>query len=289
MEEELTHKDFNRYTGEISLKETIYFRDEITVDYLYQEKNLEYKGYLDEDSGIFQHLDLNPTAGHTFTARQYDAEGKFLYFYEESSEKLLNKELYFYLLPVSQNHYDVLTTEGHPMRHCFSETEWHTIKAANPSAVLLGKIHVRENTNVENVVVMDARRPGGGLKESFEQTDIEQRVGYTSAFWDIGGFDGLAYYRNGVTIIQLPDHLLKQNGGGFTEEDIEMIVNRYIALGVYAIIEYISSDSQNPYIYTYDPSTENLEENYDGEIEIELEEVEINPLDAISFTQTINI
>ena len=256
IEEELTHTDINRYTGEISLKETIYFRDEISVDYLYQEKSLEYKGYLDEDSGIFQHLDLNPTAGHTFTARQYDDEGKFLYFYEESSEKLLNKELYFYLLPVSQNHYDTLITEDHPMRHCFSETEWHTIKAANPSAVLLGKIHVRENTNVENVVVMDARRPGGGLKESFEQADIEQRVGYTSAFWDIGGFDGLAYYRNGVTIIQLPDHLLKQNGGGFTEEDIEMIVNRYIALGVYAIIEYISSDSQNPYIYTYDPSRE---------------------------------
>ena len=131
------------------------------------------------------------------------------------------------------------------MRHCFNESEWHKIKAATPEALLVGKIHVRENTDIENAIVMDARRLGGGLKESLTQEEIEKRVGFTSAFWDIGSFDGLAYYENGVTVIQLPESLLDTNGGTFNEKQIENIVSKYIAFGVYPLIEFVKNETED--------------------------------------------
>src|SRR5699024_795661 len=158
-------------TGKIKLKKAIYFRDEILVDYMYKENALEYKGYRDPETGVFQHLDLNPTAGHTYTKRIYQENGKFLHFQEESSEKLLNKEIFFYLLPTFSRYINKTKKEDYPMRHCFNESEWRKIKAATPEALLIGKIHVRENTDIENAIVMDARRLGGGLKESLTQEE----------------------------------------------------------------------------------------------------------------------
>ena len=98
-------------------------------------------------------------------------------------------------------------------------------------------------TNKENIVIMDARRPGGGLKESIKDRDIEERLGYTSAFWDIGSFDGLAYYENGVSIIRLPERILQSNGGLFTETDIREKLGKYLAFGVYPIIEFIPEEA----------------------------------------------
>lgn len=245
IKEELEHTDVDWQTGKIKLKKAIYFRDEILVDYMYKENALEYKGYRDPETGVFQHLDLNPTAGHTYTKRIYQENGKFLHFQEESSEKLLNKEIFFYLLPTFSRYINKTKKEDYPMRHCFNESEWHKIKAATPEALLIGKIHVRENTDIENAVVMDARRLGGGLKESLTQEEIEKRVGFTSAFWDIGSFDGLAYYENGVTVIQLPESLLDSNGGTFSEKQIEKIVSKYIAFGVYPLIEFVKNETED--------------------------------------------
>lgn len=239
IEEELDHVDVNRYTGEIKLKRSIHFRDEILVDYRYEEHTLEYKGFRDPDSGIFQHLDLNPTAGHTHTVRMYDEAGRFLRFQEEASERLLNREVFVYLLPVFSRYLDRTEEEEHPARHCFGEAEWRKVKAAHPEALLIGRIQVRENTDIEQAVVMDARRPGGGLKEHITQEQIERRVGYTSAFWDIGGYDGLAYYQNGVTVVRLPERVLKANGGPFEESGIRDILSRYLAFGVYPLLEFV--------------------------------------------------
>ena len=273
IEEDLMHTDINRYTGEIKLAKPIHFRDEIVVDYIYEENNLEYKGYYDEELGIFQHLDLNPTTGHTYTAKRYDEEGQFLEFYEETSEKLLNKEIFFYLLPSFSNYYDKVTKEENPMRHALGEKEWQTIKSAYPHAMLIGRIQVRENTTINNAVVMDARRLGGGLKENIDQAEIEKRIGYTSAFWDIGGFDGMAYYRNGVTVIQLPEDILLANGGGFTEDEIERILSKYLALGVYPIIEYLPRIEEPIFAYSPDEERPEMAEERIGDYPAPIEDV----------------
>lgn len=244
--EELTHTNINAIKGEISLAEDIHFLDEIVVDYIYEEKHLEYKGYYNAEDNIFMHLDLNPTAGHTFTHKAYTETGDFSHYYEESSEKLLNKTLYFYLLPQHSQFIDKSLEENNTVRHCFDESEWLYIKSTYPEAILLGTIFVRENTNLNNITMLDARRPGGGLKENISDKVIQNKLGYASALWDIGSFDGLSYYKNGVTIIQIPNHILKVNGGLFSEEDVRKTIDKYLALGVYPIIEYIDVYRNNP-------------------------------------------
>ena len=237
-EETIVYADANRFTGEIKLKNRISFKDELYVSYLAEENTVEYKGYYDEESQTFLHLDLNPTAGHTFTQRETQAG--VVKMIETASEKLLGKVIYLYLLPNRSVYYTKERSNEHCLRHVFGEEQWLLTKASQPEALLLAKLQVRENTAITQAVVLDARASGGGLKENIRQETIEQKIGYTSAFWDIGSFDGLAYYQNGVTVIRLPEKILRVNGGLFEEEEIRERLDKYLAYGVYPIIEYTS-------------------------------------------------
>lgn len=235
-EVELEYRDVNKNTGEIFLKDEISFKDEVYVTYLAEENTLEYKGYFDETLGQFIELDLNPTSGHQF---DYVLDGKVS---QLEGNELLDKEIYLYLLPHHSTYYKKKIVNNNPLRHVFHEEEWQRVKEVYPEALLIAQVQVRENTNKENIVIMDARRPGGGLKESIKDKDIEERLGYTSAFWDIGSFDGLAYYKNGVLIVQVPESVLRDNGGLFTEDEVREIVSKYVSYGVYPIIEFVKKD-----------------------------------------------
>lgn len=238
-EEELTYSDVNKNTGEIFLEERISFKDNIYVTYLTKEDTYEYKGYYNEEHNKFIQLDLNPTSGHQFS-----------YINNEKIEtlegrELLDKEIYIYLLPYRSVYYKKVVTNPISVRHVFHKEEWMRVKEAHPEAVLLAQIQVRENTNKENIVMMDARRLGGGLKETITDKEVKERIGYTSAFWDIGNFDGLAYYKNGVLVVEVPEKVLRSKGGSFTEDEIRGILNKYMAYGVHPIIEYTKEEQDD--------------------------------------------
>lgn len=237
IEEELEVEDVDVLSGLIRLKKEITFKDEIYVTYMHEEQYYNYKGYWDEELKRFMHLDLNPAVGHTFTLRKAE-EGEVVY-EEAPTEKLLNKEVFLYLLPKRTVLGPIVRTEANPLRHVLSEEEWKRIKQARPEAMLLARIQVREHTLIDNTIVMDARKRGGGLKESFTRKEIEQRAGAVESFWDIGTFDGKAYYEKGVVVIRLPKEILRSEGGQFEEEDIQARIKKYLALGIYPIIEYV--------------------------------------------------
>ncbi|MFS1019924.1 hypothetical protein ACFC9N_11495 [Enterococcus casseliflavus] len=237
LEEELSYTDTDTRKGKIRLEKEISFQDEIYVSYIYKEDFLEYKGYYDDDNKVFHHLDLNPTTGHTYTCRQ-DIEGLTTYI-ELPTEKLLGKQIFLYLLPSTSTFNEITKVEENCLRHALSEKEWLKVKQTHVEAILLANIQVRENTNVENLIVMDARKYGGGIKEEISQEELEKYVGQTSAFWDIGSFDGLAYYRNSVLVLSIPASVLQSNGGQFSEQDVEGIVRKYVAFGSMPIIEYV--------------------------------------------------
>ncbi len=239
-ETELAYQDVDRYSGKIRLQRDVSFKDELYVSYVCEEHTLEYKGYYDEENKQFVHLDLNPTTGHTFTLRQ--PFGSATVYEEVPTERLLNKQIYLYLLP-EKSTYDLLTrTNTHCLRHALSEAEWQKVKYVHPEALLLADVYVRENTSVDRVRVLDARLRGGGIKEAITQAELERKVGVTSAFWDIGAFDGLAYYKNGVVVIRVPTKALRANGGAFEEARIREIVDHYLAYGIYPLIEYYDKD-----------------------------------------------
>jgi hypothetical protein len=104
--------------------------------------------------------------------------------------------------------------------------------------LLIAKVQVREHTNVNEVVVMDARVRGGGVSESLSVKAIDERVKGKQRYWDIGNWDGKAFYRNGVLIVTLPKSILSEYGGTLSEDYVRESIDKYVAYGTYYIIEW---------------------------------------------------
>lgn len=239
-DKKLVIRDFDAQNGFIYLEDEIDFKNEIYVDYYYEENFLEYRGYYDEAVGRFIHLDLNPSEGHYSTMPVVRTDGgtgqTFTSWESVPTAKLMNKEIYVYILPYKDSFGNY---NEHTVRHCYSITEWQSVQKTNPTAMILGVIHLREHTNVNEAVVMDARTRGGGLKESITKAEIKKTQPLSENYWDMNTWDGTAYYKNGVVIIEVPKIVLASEGGRFTEEQVRNVVGKYIAYGTYFIVEYI--------------------------------------------------
>jgi hypothetical protein len=239
-DKQLAIRDYDTQNGYIYLEEEIDFKNEIYVNYYYEENYLEYRGYYDETVGRFITLDLNPTEGHYSTmpvVRTDTGTNKTFTSWEPvPTAKLMNKEVYVYILP----HKDSFGNYNeHTVRHCYSLVDWQSVQKTNPTAMLLGVIHLREHTNIKEAIVMDARSRGGGLKQRIKEADIKRISPTSQNYWDMTTWDGTAYYKNGVLIIELPKRILDTQGGQFNEKQVNDIVRKYIAYGIYYIIEYV--------------------------------------------------
>lgn len=232
-QQELAIEDYDIGNGIVYLKSGINFQDDVYAQYSYEENFYEYRGYFNAEIGQFLYLDLNPSVGHYSTlptAQIVNGNQSVVYKYLPSSQ-LLNKEIHVYIVPSDVG--------GPSIRHCFSAFEWKKIQETNPLCLLLSKIYVREHTNVTQTVVMDSRKRGGGLSERISDQEIIKRVQHKQRYWDIGSWNGKAYYRNGTLIVSLPKRILQSQGGNFTEEQVEHMLDKYVAFGTYTIVEYV--------------------------------------------------
>lgn len=241
-DQELKVKDYDLENGKIYLESSIRFKDEIVVDYVFEEKDVEYRGYFDEEIGQFIHLDLNPSEGHYCTLPKV-YQSRYAQYEEVPTYKLMNKEVYIYVLP-----YQTSLEEGkrrYTIRHCYSEAEWKKIQSVTLfRALLLGTVQLREHATVKNTTVLDTRVRGGGLKTSISNEVAFRKDPLTQSYWDMGQWEGTAYYKNGVVVIEVPRYLLQSEGGRFSEKDIEDAIRKHIAFGIFFIIEY--SDIKKP-------------------------------------------
>lgn len=230
--EELSVIDFDIENGIFLLGQNVSFKDDLYAKYAFFEDFYEYKGYYDEAMNVYFHLDLNPSVGHysTLPSVSYvDGQARAEYKQVPSSQ-LLNKVIYIYIVPDSDG--------GESVRHCFSLEEWRNIQRSNPMILLLAKVQVRENSTIQDVTIMDARVRGGGVTESLSVKDIDKRVEGRQRYWDIGNWDGKAFYRNGVLIITLPKRILIEYGGTLTDEYVREVIDKHVAYGIYYIIEW---------------------------------------------------
>lgn len=229
---ELEAVDYDIQNGIFYLNENVTFKDNLYSKYEYYEDFLDYKGYYDDELGVYFHLDLNPSVGHysTLPTVVYINGEKRVEYQKRPSSNLLNKMIHIYLAPDSEG--------GSSVRHCFSQEEWRKIQEANPMLLLLARVQVREHTTVNDVVVMDARVRGGGVSESLSVKAIDERVKGRQRYWDIGNWDGKAFYRNGVLVITLPKKILVEYGGTLTEDYVRESIDKHVAYGTYCIIEW---------------------------------------------------
>jgi hypothetical protein len=239
-DELLKVRDYDIRNGYIYLEDEIDFRHELYVNYYYEENYLEYRGYFDDAIGTFIALDLNPSEGHycTMPVVRTDSTTQEVFTSWEPvpTAKLMNKEVYVYIVP----HKDSFGNYNEDcVRHCYSLEDWQSVQKTNPAVMLLGVIHLREHTVVQEAVVMDTRQRGGGLKTSIKESQIKKTQPLSKNYWDMTTWDGTAYYKNGVLIIELPKKILQSEGGQFTEKQVTSIVGKYIAYGIYFIVDFV--------------------------------------------------
>lgn len=215
------------------MNENVSFKDDLYGTYAYYEDFFEYKGYYNKQLQTFFHLDLNPSVGHyaTLPMTTYVNGDQKVEYKKVPSSKLLNKLIHLYLVPDSET--------GDSVRHCFSAEEWRNIAQSNPMYLLLAKVQIREHTNVNEVVVMDARVRGGGISQKLSAKTIEEKIKGKQRYWDIGNWDGKAFYRNGVLIITLPKTILSEYGGTLNEEYVRESIDKHIAYGTYYMLEWV--------------------------------------------------
>jgi hypothetical protein len=107
--------------------------------------------------------------------------------------------------------------------------------------VLIGAIYVRPNSSFYSLQVTDTRTRGGGILEEISDELRKELEPDSDFYWDIGYWDGEAYPENAVIVVRLDRKLLRDFGGRFTEDEIQTAVNKHIAFGTLALIEYVTT------------------------------------------------
>jgi len=116
--------------------------------------------------------------------------------------------------------------------------------ANQPSAVILAKLYVTSNSQIENVQILDTRSRGGGIPITVDTNDVKLPGGTRreiNTYWDLAGWDGQPVPLGGVLLVEIPGGVVTGTGGypQFSQDEIEAIVRQHVAAGIKTIIRYI--------------------------------------------------
>jgi hypothetical protein len=246
---EIHIKDISYSDGIIITEETISENDNIICNYTYIEESYVYRGFW-RNKDDFARIDLNPNQYHTYSDLTYTPS------VTKPSKNLFNKVIYFFMRPSvkyeidSSNDSLIYNIEDEEIGRVVLEnkdTLYHQINNAQPAEehdIYIGSVYIRQNTSLHSTILVDSRTRGGGVIESMKDSLRRELEPESDYYLDIGYYDGEPYQENGVIIIRLDNSLLKEFGGRFTQDDIELKVKRWLGFGVYPIIEYVDSYSK---------------------------------------------
>ncbi|HJS83576.1 MAG TPA: peptidoglycan-binding protein [Nitrososphaera sp.] len=213
-------EDYNVITGEIILRNPLETDDPalVKVSYTSVRRVFHFKKY---GSTL---LNLNPYPGHT--------------------RDMIGQAMYIYILPEY-----VKDTQGNVIADSVVDKALHFSREANifdpirpeynPLAVQLGVIFISTALDVNDVVLMDTRRRGGGAMDSANAAEVIRLVQEASSYWDINYGSGTAYQKGGFVVIRLPVELKEE---GLTETDIVDAIERNITAGVRFKIEDLNGN-----------------------------------------------
>ena len=128
----------------------------------------------------------------------------------------------------------------------YKNTIYHKIEDDKPDIkhdLYIGSTFVRHYTSLNAVELVDSRNLGGGLIEGISDDLRRELEPESDYYFDVGYWDGEPYSENAVIIIRLDKRLLVNNGGKFTENDIEVAVNKWVSAGTIPIIEYVNAEN----------------------------------------------
>lgn len=202
-------RDYNSKTGEIFLTTPIQTEDPslLKVDYTTKRRHYYFKR-----SGN-QILNLNPYPGY--------------------SRDLMGKAIYVYLLPqyVKDTNNAIIASSytSEPLRFTTTPEVFDPLRPEyDPLAVLLGVIYISTSLDITELMMMDTRIRGGGIREELNASEVIRLIQESSTYWDIHHAAGSSYQRAGFIVVRLPAALKND----FTESEIVDVVERNITSGV---------------------------------------------------------
>ena len=218
--------DWNSRGGTVKLGQILSHKDDILVNYTYEDNTYTYAGFVGS-GGIyplaeplpFVELNLNPSfnPGDGICASGLVASVYLKPYLNINSGAIANANCLY---------------------HTFSG-------GSNPNLgqtdFLLGTVSVGANSKLEDIEITDVRTRGGGLNDDgINNLDKIKLIQPESQFfWDIGYFDGQAVPAEGVLVVRLPKTILAENGGPFSIDEVRKRCYKHIALGEYAIIDFV--------------------------------------------------
>ena len=215
--------DWDVYNGRVKLAQILSYRDNVTVDYRYEEDFYEYMGFVGSGGKYpstrpfpFEELDLNPTESHNYGMY---ASGTIAH---------------IFLRPY------INVDTAHVV---YSSALYHNFDGV-PSGNLdfeLSAVSLGPHCRIDDIKVTDIRTRGGGLSKRGiqELEDVKDEQPEVEMYWDVGYFDGKAFPANGVLVIDVPKTVLKDNGGEFEEDEVRTKILKHMALGNFPIINFV--------------------------------------------------
>lgn len=207
-------------------------------------------------------LDFNPTPGHKYHIAEDGFQGFIPLNTDESvyvpaerpSQELLAKQMSIYMIPYRLRYvndkgesgeiinatyfYNTLHHSDNEKMFTFGEEDYDI------SLIRLGKVAIQSQRNLKrDMVLLDTRTRGGGIKEGITRKEIEKRDKQSLFNWDIGYFDGEAYQENGIIVLRVSNKMLDGvNDAAVKESLFRKALEKYKAMGVYPIIEFYDPD-----------------------------------------------
>lgn len=200
-------------------------------------------------------LDLNPTPGHYYSTADVDGFPEIPIIdrtylganRERPSQELLAKTITLYMIPYHIRRVTDHVVIGGTQR---DEVLAHTDRQGyfdpshpeyDPTLLPLALMSAQSPFNSEDIIALDTRKRGGGIKEEVSLQDIKAMHKPSLFNWDIGFFDGEAYQENGVFVLRVPETRfikMSEKEREVEKKRIEKAIDKFKAFGVLPIIEY---------------------------------------------------
>jgi hypothetical protein len=208
--------DYNVSTGLIYLKDSLREADAnlVKVNYTCLGRVYNVKQVIDEFTETNELTNLNP--------------------YSKHREDLIGIPVYLYIVPTF-----VRDQDGKVIADSIKSSTIRITKDAgifnpenpyyNPLRIQLGIVYISPSLDINDLVILDTRRRGGGAADSLKPSEINNINPETKGYWDIGYGSGISVQSGGYVIVRLPKMLKTVFPN---ENDILDIVRKNISAGV---------------------------------------------------------
>jgi len=109
----------------------------------------------------------------------------------------------------------------------------------NPQYLILADVYVGESMSPDELSRFDVRVQGGGIKENSLDYAMAQNA-EVAWYWDLNA--RRPYPGAGAFMAELPQTLLTEHGGDFTQDQLTTVVSRHMKMGGYPIIKSYGID-----------------------------------------------